>query len=155
MRKPGARCGRSWELWPLALLSALIFGGGCDRTERLRTELDVARSEWIHRLDALRARQGEQEAHLRTLPPAVGDIVAQAQRRRLEAEIAGSRQTGFDAHTYVDDTVRDVEAAITRGESEGQEALEAARLRMADVLGARAQALGASDVTLAAFGEAR
>jgi hypothetical protein len=155
MRKPGARCGRSWAMWPLALFSVWVTASGCDRTERLRTELDVARSEWMHRLASVRAQQVEQAARFQQLPAAQGDIPAQAQRRRLEAQIAGSRQTGFDTQTHIDDTVREVEAAITRGETEGAEALQAARVHMAELLQTQEQELGASRGTLAAFGEVR
>jgi hypothetical protein len=72
----------------------------------------------------------------------------------LEASIAGSRQSLTDVDHYVAQSAGEVEAAISRNEAEGEEALSALRTRMSEHLQRQDEELAVSEAALTRMAQA-
>jgi hypothetical protein len=143
----------SWAA--LGILIALA--GGCDKSEQIRSALEEHRAEWAGRLATLHGREVTLEGRFAALPAPGGKEdanVQRAQRRRLEASIAGTRQTLADIELHVDESAREVEAAIGRGETEGQEALDAVSARMGEYLHRQEEELASGEAAVVRVAEA-
>jgi hypothetical protein len=135
-------------------LAAFLLGivaCGCDRSGQMRSALDAERSGWSQRTAALRARESDLEVRFQALPPPpLGEegVGARARRHRLEASIAASRQTLTDIGRYAEDTASEIESAIGRDETEGEDALSGARVRMGEHLRRAEEELATSEATV-------
>jgi hypothetical protein len=149
----------SWRRLSWApLWIAVVLSDGCDRSEQIRSALEQHRAEWAGRLAALRGREATLEKRFAALPAPGGKQdaeVQRAQRRRLEASIAASRQTLVDTERYVEESAREVEAAIGRGEKEAEEALAAVGVRMAEYLHRQEEELASGEAAVVRVAEAR
>src|SRR5262249_10577193 len=83
---------------------------------------------WTRRISSLKARTSNLDQRLRALPQeGPGSPTAKsAQRRRLAALVTGSRESLFDLDRNVEQSVREVEEPIGRGDDQGERALTAA-----------------------------
>src|SRR5215467_6050969 len=111
------------QLLAPAILVA-ILSGGCDRTGATRTALKDRDSQWSASLAALRSRQTETVARLAQVPsapPSGGDARGwEAQRRRVEASVAGVATTLADVESRRKQSVAEVEASLAQGRAAGQ-----------------------------------
>lgn len=140
-----------------ALVFVLTCSASCDRSQQMRSTLSAQKSDWSRQLSVLQQRGVELEVRLRSLPSiGAGEdgAVEQAQRRRLEASIAGSRQSLTDVDHYVAQSAGEVEAAISRNEAEGEEALSALRTRMSEHLQRQDEELAVSEAALTRMAQA-
>ena len=139
----------------LFLLGAIALAGACDKSDELRSTLETRRSAWVQRVSALQSRASNLEQRLKAQPPPAGNapVAEQAQRRRLEAAVAGSRQTLFDMQTHITESVRDVETAIGQDRVQGEEALTGVASRMNEYVQQQEQALAANEEALTRTGK--
>jgi hypothetical protein len=141
----------SWVVSWIAVVFVISLSSGCDKSGQIRSELQSHQAEWSSRLAAMRGREVTLEGRFAALPAPSGGKdadVQQAQRRRLEASIAGSRQTLADIQLHVEESAREVEAAIGHGETEGQEALEAVSARMGEYLHRQEEELASGEAAV-------
>jgi hypothetical protein len=137
------------------LICALV--GACDRSDQLRGALASQQSSWQQRVSALQSRATDLEQRFRALPPEPkgASVAALAKRRRAEAAAIGARQSLGDLQRSIEDTVRAVEAAIGRDETEGDEALSGATARMGTYIHQQEENLAGAESALLHVGEAR
>lgn len=129
----------------IAVLSLFVVGAGaCERSDQLLSAVEADRVGWEQRTSSLKARASTLDQRLRALPaePAGAPMARLAQRRRVEALVIGSRQSIFDLDRNIDDSVRDVKAAIGRGDNEGEQALTAAAETINGYVSQQEQGLG-------------
>ena len=109
--------------------------------------MDADRIGWEQRTSSLKARVSNLDQRLHALPvqPAGTPMARLAQRRRVEALVIGSRQSIFDLDRNIDDSVRDVKAAIRRSDNEGQQALTAAAETINGYVSQQEQGLGVAE----------
>ena len=143
-----------WRL-PMALALALTLAGACDKSDRTRAELDTHRAEWSRQISALKSRASDLEARFKGLPSLSGGaaIAEQAQRRRLEASIIGTRQTLADMESHLADSAREIEAAIQQDQTRGEEALTGVVARMNEYVRREGQTVAMNEDVLIRLGE--
>jgi hypothetical protein len=134
-----------------------VLAGACDKSDQLRSALEIDQAGWNQQIAALKGRANDLDQRFKALPPEPKDapIAVTAQRRRVEAAVAGARQSLFDLERAVSDGVRDVEDAIARGESEGEQALTAAVERLGGYVHQQEQNVEAAETALRHVGEVR
>jgi hypothetical protein len=139
----------------LVLVAALA--GACDKSDQLRSALEVDQAGWNQQISALKARANDLEQRFKALPPEPKGtpLAVTAQRRRVEAAVMGARQSLFDLERTVADGVRDVEDAIARGDLEGEQALTAAVERLGGYVHQQQQNVEAAEAALLHVGEVR
>jgi len=120
----------------LALVAFL--GGGCDKGDEIRSTLETDRAAWDRQVAALRTNVSDLEARFQALPPAPtkgeGAVAAQAQRRRIQASIIGTKQTLFDIQSHIAASVGEVEEGIRQGDDQGNQALNGVAGRVNEYL---------------------
>lgn len=129
----------------MAVVSLLVVGAGaCEKSDQLLSAVDADRVGWEQRTSSLKARANTLDQRLQALPvePAGAPMARVAQRRRVAALVVGSRQSLFDLDRNIDDSVREVKAAIRRGDNEGEQALTAAAETINGYVSQQEQGLG-------------
>jgi len=138
----------------IALTCAMAVSG-CDRSNELRSALEVQRGGWSRRASALQVRVSNLEARLNALPADTrgGNGTALVQRARLQASVIGARQTLIDIQSHAADGARDVESAIGRSRAEAEETLGGLAARMNGYLQQQEQALAVNEDAITRVGE--
>ena len=150
--------GRRRRFWAsgraVLCFGVIALAGACDKSDDLRSALESHRTNWVQRVSALQDRASGLEQRLKAQPPGGNaTIAAQAERRRLEASIAGSRQTLFDMQTHVTDSVREVETALRQGSAQAEETLNGVVGRMNEYVRLEEQTLAVNEAALTRIGE--
>src|SRR5262245_27249867 len=137
------------------LLGGAALAGACDKSDQTRSALEIHRTEWDKQISALSRRNSDLEARFRALPAPKGDdlVAAQAQRRRLQASIVGTKQTLADIQSHLTDSAQQVEAAIGQGPVEGEEALNGVIVRMNEYVRLQEQTVAVNEDALLHTGE--
>jgi hypothetical protein len=141
--------------WILALVAMGVLGGGCDRSEQLRSTLEMDQAGWNKQVSGLKARVHGLEERFKVLSPPAhsASIAVFAQRRRVEATVVGARQSLVDLERTIDDGARDVDAAIGRNEIDGEQALAAAVERIGGYVRQQEQNVAAAETALSTLGK--
>jgi hypothetical protein len=137
-------------------MSLLVVGAGaCEKSAQLRAAVEADRLGWKQRSSALKGRASNLDDRLKALPPepAGTSPASVARRRRVEALITGSRQSSFDLDQNIDDSLRGVEAAIGRGDKEGEQALATAAETIDGYFRQQEQSVAAAEAALLQIGE--
>jgi hypothetical protein len=147
--------GRTGVIIALPLL--LVVGSACDKSEQLRSALEVDQAGWHGQVSALKTRASDLGQRFKALPPDPSgtSMAVIAKRRRVEAAVAGTQQSLIDLDRTIDEGVRDVQAAIERGDSEGQQELTAAVARIGGYVHQQEQQVAATETALFHVGEGK
>jgi hypothetical protein len=143
-----------WSSLLLSAVATVAVAGGCGKADQTRSAFETHSTELGQKVAALRSRTSDLESRFRMLPPQSGDtaIAAQIQRRRIQASIIGTRQTLVDIQAHLADSGREVEAAIRRGDAEGEGALSGVIARMNEYVRQQEQTLAANEDALTRIG---
>jgi hypothetical protein len=117
--------------WSQALVAASLLVtlvGACQRSNELRSQVETDQTGWKKSTASLRVREGNLDRRVRALPAeeAGAPIARSAQRRRVAALVIGMQESLVDLDRNIDDSVREVQLAIRRGDDEGERALTTA-----------------------------
>jgi hypothetical protein len=143
---------------PIRVAVLLVVAlAGCNKSDQLRSALDADQAGWNQQISALKARASDLEQRFKALPPEPSGtpIATTMQRRGAQAAIAGTRQSLGTLERNIADGVRDVETAIARGESEGEDALAALVERVGGYVHLQEQNVAAAETAVRRIGEVR
>jgi predicted nucleic acid-binding Zn-ribbon protein len=145
---------RRWSWLLLFVVGTVALAGACDKSDQTRSALETHRTEWSRQIAALKSRTSDLEQRFKGLPPQSGAtaIADQAQRRRLQASIIGTRQTLADMESHLAESAREIETAIRQGQTEGEEALNGVIARMNEYVGQQEQTLALNEDALTRTG---
>jgi len=133
-----------------------VLAGACQRTAATRAALKAQESEWSTRISALRDRQVEAAARLSRIPSRAGDGDDggwEAQRRRVESYVEGTKLTLSDVDVRRKESVAEVEAALEKGRADSETTLGEASARMSGFLAMQEQQLVSTEDALARLEE--
>jgi hypothetical protein len=132
-------------------------GGACEKSAQLEAMADADQAAWKRDTSSLKARASDLDQRLRALPAPAKDapLASTAGRRRVEALVAGSRESLFDLDRSIDDGVREVKAAIGRNNNEGEERLTAVAETIDGYVRQQEQSVTAAEAAMTKIEEGR
>jgi hypothetical protein len=137
-------------------LVAISFGA-CNKADQVRSALEADQGTWNKHTATLKSRASDLEQRFKSLPAQAADAPAKsiAQRRRVEALVAGAQQSLAGLDRNIEENARQVQAAADRDPNNGEQLLASAVHAIDGYFQQQEQNVVTAETALSQLGEER